>query len=107
MKTDKLTELRKLAKTEEPAAIAGKLAMLFPELRDAPLEPFVPEKLDRWAMKELRAQKSAARYVLSFWSGHKSSSVWLVGAFTLEDIENLSLDSREIIQCWMNNPFWI
>ena len=107
MKTDRLTGLRKLAKTEEPAVIAQGMAMLFSELKDAPLIPFVPEKLDRWAMRELRAQKSAARYVLSFWSGHKSSSIWLVGAFTLDDVENLSPDSVEIIQCWMDHPFWI
>lgn len=47
---EKMAELRRRARHEEPAAIITELARLMPDLRGAPgITPWDPMKLDTWA----------------------------------------------------------
>lgn len=104
---DVVSELREQSKRKDPAVVAEAMAMLFSELSEAPVRPFIPDKLNKWGMKQVdEGRKAAARFVLSVWGGG-TETPWKIGNFTLIDIMKLSQVSRNHISEFMKNPFWL
>lgn len=98
------------------------LARSFPELaRRAPIEPFEPDTLDRWACSGApgHAGSCAARFVLSVWTGdtgaldiHRKRATdrvwpWKCRRFELhEALACWDDEHRAAFLAWARNPWW-
>ncbi len=63
------------------------LARTFPSLDNAPLEPWDPEKFDRWARVLSSGGQHAARFILAVWNGNNNNPARRVRRWLLEDFE--------------------
>lgn len=98
--------IRDRARTEPPSAIIATIGEMFPELQEAPLNPWESSAFDLWAIRQAEGARAAARFILSLWSGSRETP-WEVGRFDLVDLRDLSEDSRAIIAAWAMSPFWL
>jgi hypothetical protein len=98
----------------------AELARSFPELHKAPIDPFVPEELDRWACSGAPGHggSCAARFVLSVWSGgtgaldvgkKRGDRVWAWKARRFDLHEALGVwdhAHRSAFIAWARAPWW-
>lgn len=82
-----------------------RLAKSFPSLAQAPLEPWNPDKLDRWASKQDNRQLlHAAKFVLTVWL---ECNVWKVGTFhAVTAFRHWDDSHRQAFLAWCSAPWW-
>lgn len=86
-----------------------KLALSFPALRAAPIEPFdykTPEKLDRWACSGEPSSGAiyAAQFILELFDPREK---WKSGHFRLMDaMGTWDAEHRAAFLAWANDHWW-
>lgn len=102
-----VTRARMLAEPNRQRMTA--IAARFPALAGAPLEPFDPFLLLRWAKAKTRSERLAAHFVISIWSGHGVGKGKFPGMKAFDIIDACAVwdaDQRRAACAWIANPYF-
>jgi hypothetical protein len=82
------------------------LALSFPSLREAPVEPWDPHKLEKWSVGPAPGSGAfhAARFVLNVWN---DSTEWACGKFEFfEAFRSWDHNHKVAFLAWAGRPWW-